>query len=99
MRSLSLQTTKLGAVLSDLNPGTWYQFRLLAVSSEGFGGWGEPSEPIRTQVQLIPPSRPRNLTEIRSRIFDNHVDSTIYWDAPEESLFPLKKYQVRLIVH
>nr|CAH8841990.1 unnamed protein product [Trichobilharzia regenti] len=87
-------TTKLGAVLSDLNPGTWYQFRLLAVSSEGFGGWGEPSEPIRTQVQLIPPSRPRNLTEIRSRIFDNHVDSTVYWDAPEESLFPLKKYQI-----
>ncbi|CAH8521600.1 unnamed protein product [Heterobilharzia americana] len=87
-------TTKLGAVLSDLSPGTWYQFRLLAISSEGFGGWSEPSEPIRTQVQLIPPSRPRNLTEIRSRIFENHVDSTIYWESPEESLFPLKKYQI-----
>ncbi|VDP59771.1 unnamed protein product [Schistosoma curassoni] len=87
-------TTKLGAVLSDLNPGTWYQFRLLAISSEGFGGWGEPSEPIRTQVQLIPPSRPRNLTEIRSRIFENHVDSTIHWDIPEEIMFPLKKYQI-----
>ncbi|CAH8499538.1 unnamed protein product [Schistosoma mattheei] len=87
-------TTKLGAVLSDLNPGTWYQFRLLAISSEGFGGWGEPSEAIRTQVQLIPPSRPRNLTEIRSRIFENHVDSTIHWDIPEEIMFPLKKYQI-----
>ncbi|CAH8479101.1 unnamed protein product [Schistosoma turkestanicum] len=87
-------TTKLGAVLSDLNPGTWYQFRLLAISSEGFGGWGEPSEPIRTHVQLIPPSRPRNLTEIRSRIFENHVDSTIHWDIPEEITFPLKKYQI-----
>ncbi|TNN17957.1 Anosmin-1 [Schistosoma japonicum] len=87
-------TTKLGAVLSDLNPGTWYQFRLLAVSSEGFGGWGEPSEPIRTQVQLIPPSRPQNLTEIRSRIFENHVDSTIHWEVPEQIVFPLKKYQI-----
>ncbi|TGZ62155.1 hypothetical protein CRM22_007604 [Opisthorchis felineus] len=87
-------TTKLGAVLSDLRPGTWYQFRLLAISSAGHGGWGEPSRPIKILTRPIPPSSPRNLTEARSRISENVVDVTIQWQPPLAGNLPLKKYQI-----
>ncbi|GAA51812.1 anosmin-1 [Clonorchis sinensis] len=87
-------TTKLGAVLSDLRPGTWYQFRLLAISSAGHGGWGEPSRPIKILTRPIPPSSPRNLTEARSRISESVVDVTIQWQPPLAGNLPLKKYQI-----
>ncbi|TPP64566.1 hypothetical protein FGIG_03794 [Fasciola gigantica] len=86
-------TTKLGAVLSDLTPGTWYQFRLLALSSEGHGGWGQPSWPIRVRTRPEPPMSPRNLTEAKTRIFENNVDVTINWQSPKMVTHPLKKYQ------
>ncbi|VDP72103.1 unnamed protein product [Echinostoma caproni] len=91
------KTTKLGAVLSDLAPGTWYQFRLLALSSEGYGGWGQPSRPIRVRSRPEPPMSPRNLTEAKTRIFENTVDVTINWQPPKGVSLPLKKYQVKAV--
>ncbi|CAH8615806.1 unnamed protein product [Dicrocoelium dendriticum] len=87
-------TTKLGAVLSDLRPGTWYQFRLLTISKDGFGGWSEPSRPVRVLTRPVPPSSPRNLSEVRTRLFDHTVDVTIQWQPPRTGNLPLKKYQV-----
>ncbi|VEL39423.1 unnamed protein product [Protopolystoma xenopodis] len=88
-----MKTTKLGAVLSDLSPGTWLQFRLVAVSSAGPGGWGPPSRPMRVLTPPQLPSPPRNLTEGTSRIYDNRVDVSVNWVAPLHSNMPLKKYQ------
>ncbi|CAL8095704.1 unnamed protein product [Calicophoron daubneyi] len=87
-------TTRLGAVLSDLKPSTWYQFRLMALSTMGYGGWSEASQPIRVLTRPVPPSIPRNLTEVRSRIFEQHVDVTIQWQEPDQGNLPLKKYQI-----
>ncbi|KAF7262175.1 hypothetical protein EG68_00570 [Paragonimus skrjabini miyazakii] len=87
-------TTKLGAVLSDLKPGTWYQFRLVAISTEGHGGWSKPSQPVRVLTRPVGPSSPRNLTESRSRILDEKVDVTVQWEPPTSGNLPLKKYQI-----
>lgn len=47
-RLILLQTTELGASLSDSRPGRWYQFRLAAVNLHGTRGFTTPSEHIRS---------------------------------------------------
>ncbi|VDD80144.1 unnamed protein product [Mesocestoides corti] len=84
-------TTKVGAVLSDLSPGTWYQFRLKAASGAGFGGNGRPSRPVRV-VTL--PEAPRNLTETNSRIYSKKVEVKLHWESPIYRSVPIRFYRV-----
>ncbi|VDM18227.1 unnamed protein product [Hydatigera taeniaeformis] len=84
-------TTKVGAVLSDLSPGTWYQFRLKAASGAGFGGNGRPSRPVKV-VAL--PEAPRNLTESNLRIYSNKIEVKLRWEPPAPGSVPVKFYRV-----
>lgn len=85
--------------MSDLKPESWYQFRLITISTDGYGGWSQPTNPILIQSRPVPPSRPENLTETKSRIYQNHVDITINWSAPKKINFPIEKYQVKKILN
>ncbi|KAL7063656.1 hypothetical protein AAHC03_0362 [Spirometra sp. Aus1] len=87
-------TTKLGAVLSDLQPGTWYQFRLMATSGAGFGGIGPPSQPIKVTSLPEPPSSPRSLTEGTSRIYANKIEVKITWEPPVYGGDSIKFYRI-----
>uniref|UniRef100_A0A183SQA2 Fibronectin type-III domain-containing protein n=1 Tax=Schistocephalus solidus TaxID=70667 RepID=A0A183SQA2_SCHSO len=87
-------TTKLGAVLSDLQPGTWYQFRLMATSGAGFGGIGPPSQPIKVTSLPEPPSSPSSLTEGTSRIYANKIEVKIKWEEPIYGGDSVKFYRV-----
>ncbi|KAL5111192.1 Anosmin-1 [Taenia crassiceps] len=84
-------TTKVGAVLSDLSPGTWYQFRLKAASGAGFGGNGRPSRPIKLMTL---PEAPRNLTESNLRIHSNKVEVKLQWEPPAYGSAPVKFYRI-----
>ncbi|KAL5961551.1 Anosmin-1 [Taenia solium] len=84
-------TTKVGAVLSDLSPGTWYQFRLKATSGAGFGGNGRPSLPVKLMTL---PQAPRNLTESNLRIYSNKVEVKLQWEPPAYGSVPVKFYRV-----
>lgn len=86
------KTTKVGAVLSDLSPGTWYQFRLKAASGAGFGGNGRPSRPVKLMTL---PDAPRNLTESNLRIYSNKVEVKLQWEPPAHGSVPVKFYRVR----
>lgn len=90
------QTTKLGAVLSDLSLGTWYQFRLMAASGSGFGGISRPSRPMKVLLMPEVPSSPRNLTEGTSRIYANKVEVKIFWQPPAIGSDHLKLYKVSI---
>lgn len=84
-------TTKVGAVLSDLSPGTWYQFRLKAASGAGFGGNGRPSRPVKVMTL---PGAPCNLTESNLRIYSNKVEVKLQWEPPALGSVPVKFYRV-----
>ncbi|VDL43534.1 unnamed protein product [Hymenolepis diminuta] len=84
-------TTKVGAILSDLSPGTWYQFRLKAASGAGFGGNGRPSRPVKVMTL---PEAPRNLTESNSRVYSNKVEIKLQWEPPTYGNVPIKFYRV-----
>ena len=88
------KTTNIGAVLSDLSPGTWYQFRLKASSRVGFGGNGRPSRPVKIMTL---PEAPRNLTESSSRIYANKVEIKLQWEPPSYGSVPIKYYRVTFL--
>ncbi|VDN95920.1 unnamed protein product [Rodentolepis nana] len=89
--AITFCTTKVGAVLSDLSPGTWYQFRLKAASVAGFGGNGRPSPPVKVMTL---PEAPLNLTESNSRVYSNKVEIKLQWEPPTYGNVPIKFYRV-----
>ncbi|XP_029104768.1 anosmin-1-like isoform X5 [Scleropages formosus] len=90
-----LMTMEDRAVLKDVRPHRWYQFRVCAVNSQGTRGFTTPSRHFFSSRDPLPPERPRN---VRRGNFSVQADGTVsvllLWDPAREEDLPVHHYKV-----
>lgn len=88
------QTTMDTAVIRDITPGHWYQFRVASVNIYGSKGASLPTEPFKLTREPRPPNPPSNLTEGDTLILGGKVAVSIHWLPPIKSDLPVTRYKV-----
>uniref|UniRef100_A0A8C9RP31 Anosmin 1b n=1 Tax=Scleropages formosus TaxID=113540 RepID=A0A8C9RP31_SCLFO len=90
-----LMTMENQAVMKDLKPHRWYQFRVSAVNSQGTRGFTAPSSHFLSWRDPSPPAKPQNLrrAELRERP-DGSVSVLVLWDPPKEDEVAVHHYRV-----
>ncbi|XP_062868926.1 anosmin-1b isoform X2 [Trichomycterus rosablanca] len=90
-----LMTMEERAVLKDVRPHRWYQFRVSAVNSQGTRGFTTPSKHFFSTRDPFPPERPQNVrVENQTVNADGRVSVLLRWDPPGEGDLPLHHYKV-----
>ena len=75
--------------------GTFYQFRIAAVSNTGTRGFQTLSTPVRLSKPPRPPTAPRNVSDGVWRIHaGGSISVQINWSPPAISDFPISSYKV-----
>ncbi|XP_063056944.1 anosmin-1b [Engraulis encrasicolus] len=90
-----LMTIEERAVLKDVRPHRWYQFRVSAVNSQGTRGFTTPSKHFFSSRDPFPPEAPQNLRRGNVTVRpDGLVSVTLLWDTPAEGDLPIHHYRV-----
>ncbi|KAG2463145.1 KALM protein, partial [Polypterus senegalus] len=91
----STQTTEDHALLRDIRPNRWYQFRVAAVNTHGTRGFTTPSKHFHSSKDPTPPETPKN---VRIGSVTNRSDGTlqvkIFWDPPQDDDLSIHHYKV-----
>lgn len=83
------------AVLKDVKPQRWYQFRVSAVNSQGTRGFTTPSKPFYSTRDPFPPEPPQRVRVGNETLGeDGRVGLLLLWDPPREGDLPLHHYKV-----
>ncbi|XP_046882826.1 anosmin-1b isoform X1 [Hypomesus transpacificus] len=83
------------AVLKDVRPQRWYQFRVSAVNSQGTRGFTTPSKPFYSTRDPFPPEPPQRVRVGNETLGeDGRVGLLLLWDTPREGDLPLHHYKV-----
>ncbi|KAK3579676.1 hypothetical protein CHS0354_027131, partial [Potamilus streckersoni] len=88
------QTQQTGVLLRRIHAGHWYQFRVIAVNSNGTQGFSPLSTPFKSSRDVKPPQAPRNLTEGVTTLKNGRVDVTVHWEPPNFSDLPIWRYMI-----
>ncbi|XP_069053721.1 anosmin-1b isoform X1 [Lepisosteus oculatus] len=90
-----LMTVEDRALLRDLRPHRWYQFRVSAVNAHGTRGFTTPSKHFLSSRDPTPPEPPRNIRSgnVTARA-DGRVNVVLRWDAPREEDLAIRHYRV-----
>ncbi|KAL3848017.1 hypothetical protein ACJMK2_018902 [Sinanodonta woodiana] len=88
------QTQQTGVLLRRIHAGHWYQFRVIAVNSNGSQGFSPLSSPFKSSREVRPPQAPRNFTEGVTTLKNGKVDVTVHWEPPKFSDLPIWKYMI-----
>ncbi|XP_076134932.1 anosmin-1b [Alosa pseudoharengus] len=90
-----LMTIEERAVLKDVRPHRWYQFRVSAVNSQGTRGFTTPSKHFFSSRDPFPPEAPQNLRTGNFTVRpDGTVSVALRWDSPPEGDLPVHHYRV-----
>lgn len=90
-----LMTIEDRAVLKDVRPHRWYQFRVSAVNSQGTRGFTTPSRHFYSSRDPFPPEAPVNLRRGNfTFLSDGSISMSLRWDAPPEGDLPIHHYRV-----
>ncbi|KAL2090250.1 hypothetical protein ACEWY4_014938 [Coilia grayii] len=90
-----LMTIEERAVLKDIRPHRWYQFRVSAVNSQGTRGFTTPSKHFFSSRDPFPPEAPQNLRRGNFTFRpDGLVSVPLLWDTPPEGDLPVHHYRV-----
>ncbi|XP_064186267.1 anosmin-1b [Anguilla rostrata] len=90
-----LMTMEDRAVLKDVRPHRWYQFRVSAVNSQGTRGFTTPSKHFYSSRDPFPPEAPRNVRRGNFSVgADGGVTVPLRWDPPREGDLPVHHYKI-----
>ncbi|XP_017334319.1 anosmin-1b [Ictalurus punctatus] len=90
-----MMTMEERALLKDVRPHRWYQFRVSAVNSQGTRGFTTPSKHFFSARDPFPPERPQNISaENQTVSADGRVSVLLRWDPPREGDLQLHHYKV-----
>ncbi|XP_066503901.1 anosmin-1b isoform X1 [Hoplias malabaricus] len=90
-----LMTMEERAVLKDVRPHRWYQFRVSAVNSQGTRGFTTPSKHFFSARDPFPPEPPQNgRVENQTVLSDGRVSVLLRWDPPTEGDLVVHHYKV-----
>ncbi|XP_047666574.1 anosmin-1b isoform X3 [Tachysurus fulvidraco] len=90
-----LMTMEERALLQDVRPHRWYQFRVSAVNSQGTRGFTTPSKHFFSARDPLPPERPQNISAANQTVSaDGRVSVLLRWDPPREGDLLLNHYKV-----
>ncbi|KAJ8278316.1 hypothetical protein GJAV_G00086310 [Gymnothorax javanicus] len=92
-----LMTMEDRAVLRDVRPHRWYQFRVSAVNNQGTRGFTTPSKHFYSSRDPFPPEPPRNLRRGNFSVGagpDGAVTVPLQWDSPKEGDLPVHHYKI-----
>ncbi|XP_031641363.1 anosmin-1b isoform X1 [Oncorhynchus kisutch] len=84
------------AVLKDIRPHRWYQFRVSAVNSQGTRGFTTPSKHFFSTRDPFPPEAPQSVRAGNETqgTDGSSVGVQILWDPPKEGDLPVHHYKV-----
>ncbi|XP_005733172.1 anosmin-1b isoform X1 [Pundamilia nyererei] len=97
------------AILSDLRPQRWYQFRVAAINSHGSRGFTTPSKHYISSKDPSPPEPPTNVrvsnqtlnrTQSASQFTERSMESGVTvavllrWEPPKEGDLPVHNYRI-----
>ncbi|XP_074657809.1 anosmin-1-like [Tubulanus polymorphus] len=86
-------TTK-PSIISQIEPGKWFIFRVAAISMNGSLGFSPESPPFRLSLEPRVPGQPMNLTEGETTIHDGLIDKQIRWSPPAYSDIPVTRFKI-----
>ncbi|KAI4898279.1 hypothetical protein NFI96_024415, partial [Prochilodus magdalenae] len=90
-----LMTMEERAVLKDVRPHRWYQFRVSAVNSQGTRGFTTPSKHFFSTRDPFPPETPQNARAENQTVHaDGRVSVLLRWDPPGEGDLAVHHYKV-----
>uniref|UniRef100_A0AAY4BC44 Uncharacterized protein n=1 Tax=Denticeps clupeoides TaxID=299321 RepID=A0AAY4BC44_9TELE len=90
-----LMTMEDHAVLKDIRPHRWYQFRVSAVNSQGTRGFTTPSKHFFSSRDPFPPETPQNLRRGNFTMRSSGLVGVIlYWDPPAEGDLAVHHFKV-----
>ncbi|KAL6469124.1 hypothetical protein MHYP_G00226480, partial [Metynnis hypsauchen] len=90
-----LMTMEERAVLKDVRPHRWYQFRVSAVNSQGTRGFTTPSKHFFSTRDPSPPDTPQNTRAENHTVHaDGRVSVLLRWDPPGEGDLVVHHYKV-----
>ncbi|MBN3311291.1 anosmin-1b [Amia ocellicauda] len=90
-----VMTPEERAVLEDMRPHRWYQFRVSAVNVHGTRGFTTPSKHFHSSRDPVPPETPRNMRRGNFTMRgDGCVGVRVSWDVPQEEDLPVHHYKV-----
>uniref|UniRef100_A0A665VQ58 Anosmin-1-like n=1 Tax=Echeneis naucrates TaxID=173247 RepID=A0A665VQ58_ECHNA len=82
------------AVLPDLRPQRWYQFRVAAINSHGSRGFTTPSKHYISSKDPAPPEPPMNIRVSNQTLDGVTVAILLRWEPPREGDLPVHSYRV-----
>uniref|UniRef100_A0A672RR50 Anosmin 1 n=1 Tax=Sinocyclocheilus grahami TaxID=75366 RepID=A0A672RR50_SINGR len=83
------------ALLSDVRPSRWYQFRVAAVNVHGTRGFTAPSKHFRSSRDPSPPPAPSGLSVSNITVGpDGLLTVWISWTLPAEPDLPVHHYKI-----
>ncbi|MBN3321940.1 KALM protein, partial [Atractosteus spatula] len=89
------ETVEDRALLRDLRPHRWYQFRVSAVNAHGTRGFTTPSKHFLSSRDPIPPEPPRSIRSGNVTAgADGRVNVVLRWDPPREEDLAIRHYRV-----
>uniref|UniRef100_A0A3Q2WVL1 Anosmin-1-like n=1 Tax=Haplochromis burtoni TaxID=8153 RepID=A0A3Q2WVL1_HAPBU len=103
------ETLSEDAILSDLRPQRWYQFRVAAINSHGSRGFTTPSKHYISSKDPSPPEPPTNVrvsnqtlnrTQSASQFTERSMESGVTvavllrWEPPKEGDLPVHNYRI-----
>ncbi|KAG7456916.1 hypothetical protein MATL_G00240940 [Megalops atlanticus] len=95
-----LMTMANRAVLRDVHPHRWYQFRVSAVNSQGTRGFTTPSKHFLSSRDPLPPAMPRNLRQGKASVqAGGSVNVQLLWDPPKEGELTMHHHRVTWSAH
>ncbi|XP_036410651.1 anosmin-1-like isoform X2 [Megalops cyprinoides] len=95
-----LMTMANRAVLRDVRPHRWYQFRVSAVNSQGTRGFTTPSKHFLSSRDPLPPAMPWNLRQGKASVqVDGSVNMHLLWDPPREGELTVHHHRVTWSSH
>ncbi|XP_076879479.1 anosmin-1b [Brachyhypopomus gauderio] len=95
-----LMTMEERAVLKDMRPHRWYQFRVSAVNSQGSRGFTTPGKHFVSTRDPFPPELPQNPRVGNHTVQrDGLVRVQLLWDPPGQGDLPLHHYKVTWNAH
>ncbi|XP_028650398.1 anosmin-1b isoform X1 [Erpetoichthys calabaricus] len=88
-------TTEDHALLRDIRPNRWYQFRVAAVNTHGTRGFTTPSKHFHSSKDPTPPETPKNVRigSVTNRS-DGALQVKIFWDPPQDDDLSIHHYKV-----
>ncbi|XP_022525269.2 anosmin-1b [Astyanax mexicanus] len=90
-----LMTMEERAVLKDIRPQRWYQFRVSAVNSQGTRGFTTPSKHFFSTRDPLPPETPQKARVENETVHaDGSVSMLLRWDPPAEGDLVVDRYKV-----